>query len=416
MLPASHDPAALWRTRAKDFRNEIKPYIRYMAMSGFPSFLSLVFIASAIGYFTLVRDVPADFPIVQVGVLVMTPVLSWSPMRTYLAGADVVYLMPREHEMGPYLRSSFQRTIVKSVFLAAAVILLYLPIYRQVGTGSDLVWIVFAALVLKAANAAGGWQERKLAWNSMRLLLRSARWLLTGLAVAAWLLTSPWQALLFTALCAVLAFVCYRLPQRHRLPWERLIAEEAVTRRRYYAFFGLFIDVPVLPSSIKRRAYLSWILPRIPFAHRYTFNYLFSATLFRSEIGGILIRILLLGALVNYMTADAASLSGWVAAFVYALFGIVFSLQLGGLRSVHRYSVWKHVYPLPDDKQTDQLIQVDRVALAAGLLLLWLPAALPLLLTGIVTPPVVMLIGALAYLAVRPMRLRRKIRSDADED
>lgn len=416
MPSANHEPAAVWRTRARDFRNEIKPYIRYMAMSGFPSFLSLVFIASAIGYFTLLRDVPADFPIVQVGVLVLTPVICWSPMRTYLAAADVVYLMPREHEMGPYLRSSFQRTILKSVVLAAVVMLLFLPIYRQVGTGSEIAWVIVAALVLKAANAAGGWQERKLAWNSMRLLLRSARWLLTGLAVAAWLTALPWQALLFTVLCAALALLCYRLPQRHRLPWERLIAEESVTRRRYYAFFGLFIDVPVLPSSIKRRAYLSWLLPRIPFAHRYTFNFLFSATLFRSEIGGILIRLLLLGALVNYMTADAASLSGWVTAFVYALFGIVFSLQLGGLRSVHRYSVWKHVYPLPDDKQTDQLVQVDRVALIAGLLLLWLPAALPLLLKGISAPPIAMLIGALVYVALRPMRLRRKIKSDADED
>ncbi|REK75830.1 ABC transporter permease [Paenibacillus paeoniae] len=416
MLPANYDLAALWRGRAKDFRNEIKPYIRYMAMSGFPSFLSLIFIASAIGYFTLLRDVPPDFPIVLIGVLVLMPVLCWSPMRTYLAGADVVYLMPREYEMGPYLRSSFQRTTVKSVLLAAVVMLLYMPIYRQVGTGSGIEWLVFAAIVIKGANAAGGWQERKLAWNNMRLLLRSVRWLLTGLTLAVWLTSAPWQAMLFTLLCAGLATLCYRLPQRHRFPWERLIAEETVTRRRYYAFFGLFIDVPVLPSSIRRRAYLSWILPRIPFAHRYTFNYLFSATLFRSEIGGILIRILMLGALVNYMVADAASLLGWVTAFVYGLFGIVFSLQLGGLRSVHRYSVWKHVYPLPDDKQTEQLIQVDRLALAAGLLLLWVPAAVPLLLKGIIAPPVVMLVGALAYLAIRPMRLRRKIKSDADED
>lgn len=416
MLPANHEPAALWRARAKDFRNEIKPYIRYMAMSGFPSFLSLVFIASAIGYFTLVREVPADFPIVEVGVLALTPVLSWSPLRTYLAGADVVYLMPREHEMGPYLRSSYQSTTVKSVLLAAAVMVLYLPLYHQVGTGSGIIGLVVAAIVIKAANAVGGWVERKLAWNSMRLLLRLIRWLLTGLALAAWLTVLPWQALLFTVLCAALMALCYRLPQRHRMPWERLIAEEAMTRRRYYSFFGLFIDVPVLPSSIRRRPYLSWLLPRIPFAHRHTFSYLFSATLFRSEIGGILIRILLLGALVIYMTADAAALSGWVAVFVYALLAIVFSLQLGGLRSVHRYSVWKHVYPLPDDKQTRQLLQVDRLALGAGLLLLWLPAALPLLLIGIVAPPVVMLVGAIGYIAIRPARLKRKIRQDAYED
>lgn len=407
---------ALWRERAKAFRKETIPYLRYMGQSGFPTFLSLLFIASAISYFQLIRNMPPNFPIVWVGLAALTPVLAWSPMRTYLAPADVVYLMPRESDMGSYLSRSMRSSFMKAFLLTAVVFLIYLPIYRQ-GDSEMSPWLLaIGAIALKVANTAGAWQERRMASDGARLLCRLLRWALTGAALAAWLTVLWWQAAGFTLLCGLLVIICVKLPMKFRINWDRLIAEEAAVRRHYYVFFGLFIDVPVMSPSVTRRPYLAWMLPRISFAHRNTFVYLYSAALFRSEIGGILVRIVLLGGLICYMAADYASWSGWGAAIAYGLTSVIYGVQLSGLRSVHRHSVWKHVYPLPDAQQHEQLMRVDRSALWCGLLLLWLPAALPLLAAGIYQPPALMLIAALGYTLTRPARLRKKLKAEADED
>lgn len=408
--------AELRQERAKAFRKEALPYIRYMGQSGFPSFVSLLFIASAIGYVQLIRHLPPDFPIVPVGIISLAPLLAWSPLRTYLAPADVVFMMPREAHMGEYLNRSFRSSFIKSGLLATTVFLLYMPIYQQGDANVHPSVLALALLILKLGNAVGAWQERRIAWDGGRRICRLARWALTGLVAAAWLTAEWWQAAGFALPCGLIIWLICIIPRKHRLNWEKLIREETATRRKYYTFFGMFIDVPVHAPSVARRPYLDWLLPRIKYGHSRTFAYLYGVTLIRSEIGGILVRILLLGGLVAYMAADSRNLAGWAAVFAYLATVIIYGLQLSGLRSVHRHSVWKHVYPLPEEQQLEQLLRVDRAALIIGLLLLWLPAALPLLIGGLYLPPMAALVAASVYAATRPSRLRKKLRAEAEED
>lgn len=407
----------LWDNRARAFRKEAFPYVRYMAQSGLPAFLSLLFIVSSIGYVQLIRDVPPDFPVTEVGIGVLAPVLAWSPLRTWLAAADVVYLMPREHEMEPYLEKSFRYSAIVSAILAAVIFLLYLPIYRS-GQGEASPWLLAAGLLLlKGAGIYGAWRERRMSWGAVRLIYRFARWLLTAVIIGVWLAYPVWQAVLFMLLCCALGAAAYRLPRNQRFPWERLIREEENTRKRYYSLFGLFIDVPVVSASISRRSYLAWLLPRIRYGQSHAFIYLYAASLFRTEIGGILIRLLLLGGLVSYWAADAATLQGWGAAISYAIFASVYSLQLGGLRHVNRYTVWRNIYPLPLEGQREQYARLDRSALLAGLGLLWLPASLPLLLAGYYAAPAAIAAAVIVYAAaIRPARMRKKLLLEADEE
>ncbi|MBH5317263.1 ABC transporter permease [Paenibacillus sp. GSMTC-2017] len=409
-------PEQIWQERARAFRVETMPYFRYMAQSGFPSFLSLILIASTISYITLIKNFPSDFPVTWVGIIALTPVICWSPLRTFFAHADIVYLMPREHEIGSYIGKSYRHSIRISVLIATAVFLLYLPIYLN-GEATSGPWILALALVLlKAANAVGGWQERKMSWTSIRNGFRLLRWILTALTIAVWLIADPWKSAGFTILCILLVGLSYRIPLSQRIPWERLIAEEITTHRRFYVFFGMFIDVPTMSSTISRRPYLAWMLPRISFSQKNTFVYLYGASLFRTEIGGILTRILLLGLLVIYWSADAASLEGWGAVFVYAIFAVVFCLQAGGLRVVHQYSVWKNIYPLPTSQRVEQLLRIDRATLITGLLLLWIPMAIPLLWKGIVVPPITALVVMMIYIGIRPTRYRKKLQTEAEEE
>lgn len=406
----------LWRSRAGAFRKEIFPYLRYMAMSGFPAFLSLVFIASAIYYIGLIREMPSGFPVTEVGIAVLTPVLCWSPLRTWLAPADVVYLMPREHAMRPYMIRSFRYSATLGAILGIVVFLLYLPIYRG-GSGEAELWLLAVAFAaLKGVGHYAAWRERQMSWGAARFSYRAARWMLSAVVIGIWLHYPAWQAALFMVLCMFLGAVAYRLPRGQRFPWERLIQEEASTRKRYYTAFGMFIDVPVLSASIARRSYLSWIMPRIRYGQHNAYVYLFAASLFRTEIGGILIRLLLLGGLVSYWAADAVSLEGWGAACSYAIFAFIISLQLGSLRHVNRYTVWKNIYPLPKDGQREQYSRLDRKALLTALSLLWLPAAIPLLVQGAYAAPIGMAVVMLIYvIAIRPGRMRKKLLLDEEE-
>jgi ABC-2 type transport system permease protein len=406
----------IWSKRASDFRKETLPYIRYMGQSGFPAFLSLLFISAAIGYFTLLRNVPEHFPFAAVGVAVLTPAVCWNPLRTWLTAADTVFMMPREAQMGRYLQRSFRHTSVGGVLLVAAVLLLYLPLFRQSAASMSGIWIILIAAVLKAVNVWAAWRERQLTWPGMRRLLRIVRWMLAGAVLTVWLTALLWQAALFTLLAGLLLGMTYRLPSRHSFPWERLIAEEERTRKRYYVFFGLFIDVPTLPSATARRSYLAWLLRLIPYSRRRTFFYLYTASLLRTETGGIVLRLLALGCLVSYWLADAAVLNGWGAAVVLLLFTGVLALQLGGLRHVHRYSVWHHVYPLPDKQRLEQYIKVDRFALSVCVVLLLLFTAVPLTLAGLYLPVMATAALLLLYLIIRPTRLAKQIRREIEEE
>ncbi|QAY66614.1 ABC transporter permease [Paenibacillus protaetiae] len=301
----------LWSKRATAFREEISPYIRYVGQSGFLLFLSLIVISSAISYFKLIRDVPDSFPVTAAGTAALTLVLAWSPLRTWLAGADVVFLLPREGHMKLYLARSFRRSIWMTGLLAAAVLLIYMPIYRQ-GPGKAAIWEVIAlAAVLRAANTFGAWRERQLTWPGMRHALRLGRWAAAAVVIAVLLSCPAWQSVLFTLLVLALFALLYKLPERHQMPWERLIAEESATRSRYYRFFSLFADVPTMPSKAYSRPYLAWIIRTIRYRHDNTFVYLYALSAIRTETTGILMRMLVLFGLVVYWLADAAWLDGW---------------------------------------------------------------------------------------------------------
>ncbi len=79
----------LWQQRRAAFRKEITPYLQDIFRSGFPGFLLLLIIMGMLGYGTLLRDLPADFPYVLVGIIFLTPMACYSPLRTWLHPADV---------------------------------------------------------------------------------------------------------------------------------------------------------------------------------------------------------------------------------------------------------------------------------------------------------------------------------------
>jgi len=378
-------------------------------MSGLPAVCSLIIIYFLISYFSFVHNIPAGFPIEGLGIAVLSIVLIWSPLRTWLVQADIVFLMPKEHQMKPYMYLSYRRSLTQGILLIGLVLLFYLPVYRQ-GAAPNPLWLLAIAIIaLKIGNSYVGWRERFLVYDGARILLRSLRWLLTAAAVAAWLFVVWWKALLFSVLLTVLLMVLHRLPVRYSFAWERLIREEATTRKRYYVLFGMFTDIPALMARPHRRNYLSWILGKIKYGPQYAYVYLYAAAVIRLELSGMIMRLLLIGGFVIYWASDAGAWSGYAATLLNICCLLLIGLQLGSLMQLHRESVWKHVYPLSEKQRAKQFIAVDRFILLLSAIVLCIVQVIPAVQEESYLPVLVSGVLAVLYIAWRPRRIEKKL-------
>lgn len=404
----------LWQGRKRQFTKEIFPYIRYMAQSGFPAFLSLIGIVSIIQYISLINNVPPQLPIAWIGAVVLTPFLCYSPLRTYLREPDLIFLMPAEHQLAPYLRLSAKRSLRNSALLLILLALIFWPLYRQ---SEGYIGLSFFALLLllKPLNSYFAWQERCLNWHNRRMLMRMLRWLLMFVIMLAWLMHHDWLIEIVLTLGSIgLLLVIYRKMDKFSFPWQRLIDEEKTTLRRLFSFFNWFIDVQGAPPVVRQRRYLAWLIGAVPYRQSNTFTYLHMITFVRTEIGGICMRLLLLGGLINYMAAAENGMNGWGSVLSYILFGFLLSFQIGALRKTHRHAIWKDIFPLQVQLQHRQLIVVERWLNYILLTLLLLPT-IPIWGSGgyqLLT----MLAFLMLYPLLRSKRLAAVLKKEADDD
>ena len=150
-----------------------------------------------------------------------------------------------------------------------------------------------------------------MAFAAARRLCRLLRAALTLAAVFA-LLTKPILAALgFAAAAAAIQAAVCRLPARHRFPWQRLFDEETRTRRRYERFFRSFTDLPSEAEVPARRPYAAWIAGKIRHSRDHTYLMLYTLTLVRTDIGGMLIRLTAVGALAGAIVGASGALAGW---------------------------------------------------------------------------------------------------------
>ncbi|SFJ02865.1 ABC-2 type transport system permease protein [Paenibacillus sp. UNC496MF] len=408
---------ALWRRRAGAFWRESIPYFRDMTQSGLPGVVIMLLLAGLAGYALLLRNMPANFPFTLVGVIVLTPVLCWSPLRTWLREADIVFLVPREAEMRAYLRRSFRYNGLACFAAVLLVCAVYMPLYLAGPATTPALVIGLFALLLKLMNSGAAWRERQLAGLAARRTIRVLRWAATAVAAGALLQTELWKTAVYLVVVGGLFALLYSRLSRYPVPWLALIAEEQTTRRRYMAFFSAFADVPTESAAVRSRRYASWLTRFVPYGKSRAFTYLYAHTLVRTELGGIILRLTGLGMVSGMLSAYAGLWQGWGSAAVCLLFVWLSGIQLGSLAQSHKHSVWRLVYPLPDRTRHDAVLRVDRVASLICAVLIWLPHGILLPGRDGLAPALAALAVALVYvLALRPRRIRKLLTFDPDDD
>lgn len=357
----------LWNKRFFAWYQEIAPKLRYVFSSGLAAFLLLLFIGCSYYYGKLVEDVPGGFPIVWVCLAVLVPVASYSPVRSFLQQADVIFLLPREASMRPYIRRSLLYGMaVQSFALFVCWVALY-PLYRACldKSAEPLLLLLVGWLVLKAVNLYGRWLELCCVDSHTAWIFRLFRYVLTILGVAGLVKFGAAKGFVFLLVITAFYLVLLRLPKRYVLPWDRLIEKEREARSRTYLWLSWFVEMPELPKRVYPRRYMDWLTKGISFEQKTTYSYLYLKTFLRSEWFGMIVRLVLVGSLLIVVLP-----SDWIKAAIYAVFVLLIGAQLTSLEQAHRHSLWVDMMPIEPIRRTEALLSlIPRIHITAALLL-----------------------------------------------
>lgn len=351
------DLKQMWKNRALQFWADIAPHFKYVAQSGLVSLLFLLFITSTYYYFKLLRHLPESFPMEWAAVAAFVPALSISPVRIFLKKADLLFLLPLETRMKRYFRAALSYSGIFQMAIVSCVLLIVWPLYLHTAaadTADSVLYYFLLLMLLKGVNLYGSWQELHFRDNMHRWGYGAIRWIANGVVVYALFEATFYRAAIFALLVMLTYTVALRLPLSYPIHWERLIEKEQQHRSRHYVFLSWFVDVPEeVPLRYKKRAYLTLWVKRLAFNRSSTYKALYFRSFFRSDLLGIVFRLLLLG--TGMMLLFPQEIVKFVIYFFFLYLAIV---QFAALGRFHRYLFWLHVYPLPSSTRVKSLVYV----------------------------------------------------------
>jgi len=395
------EASRLWQERRTAHLKTVSRYMIYVGRSGFFLFLLAAILGLSYLYGQKLVRLPDTFPHTLVLVVCLTPFIAFSPVRTLLKEADLVFLLPLEDRIGPYFRGALLYSGSIQSFVAVLAATAAMPLYRH-GYGDEaqpFAALAAFALLLKIANLLGHWLESGLTHGGHRAGYRIVRWIATAALLAAWFRFGFAAAAAMLPAVSAGMFVWARSSRRMPVNWTYLLAKEAAHRTAMLLFFNMFIDVPELPSRMKPRRAIARLANLVPFRQDEAYRYLYVLTLIRSELFGIVARLTAI-AFVLLLLIDNRSV--WAGVFI--LFQAITGMQLSTLGRYHRHSVWPDLYPMPNSHRAASAAAIAFIAHLAQTALLTLPMLRP----AVFAPWMVAL--PLAGSAVAFVRRRRDIR------
>jgi ABC-2 type transport system permease protein len=341
------DAQKLWRERLGTASKEIGRYSRYIFNGHIVIVLVFLLGTAAFYYQEWVKTLTEDFPVAPLMAIVLSLVVTISPIFTFVVDPDKVFLLALEER----LQSYFQRSIFLSFFVGLYVLVLFLgvfmPIYAQV-TGSGFQHFLPFLVVLsglKLLNLFIRWRVQYYVEESTQRLDTYIRFVVNG--VFLFLLfkqASLWLIAVVGALLLLLLFTYYKQTKKKGLKWERLIQLEERRMMSFYRLANLFTDVPKLKDEVKRRRWLDWISSRLPYKQDATFLHLFLQTFIRGgDYLGLWVRLTVIGGLILYFVTYGYGQILFVVLFIYLT-----GFQLLPLWNHHQNKLWIQLYPVKE--------------------------------------------------------------------
>ena len=297
----------LFLRRKQAFRKECVGYLRYVLNDHFVLFLLVLIGFLAYQYSQLLQDFPENhWPILLFLGIVSALLLVWGGIATYMEVPDKLFLLVSEEEVKSYLKGQTARSLVFWTIVQTLFLLLFAPLFLAMGYGLP----VFLAYVLL-------------------------------LGIGKYLLFRQKASKFFT---------------ETGLDWDYVIAQESKRKQVLLRFFALFTQVKGVSNSVKRRAYLDFILKNVQkvpgkiWQNLYLRSYLRNGDLFTLSL-----RLLFLSLLAEIFIEQS-----WIATAVVVLFNYLMLFQLLALYRAFDYQYLTQLFPLEKGEKEKGLQEVIR--------------------------------------------------------
>ena len=297
----------LFLKRKQAFRKECVGYLRYVLNDHFVLFLLVLIGFLAYQYSQLLQDFPENhWPILLFLGIVSALLLALGGIATYMEGPDKLFLLVSEEEVKSHLKRQTVRSLVFWLLVQTLCLFLFAPLFLAMGYGLP-VFLIYV------------------------LLLGAGKYLVFRQKASKF----------FTD---------------NGLDWDYVIAQESKRKQVLLRFFALFTQVKGVSNSVKRRAYLDFILKvvqKVPgkiWQNLYLRSYLRNGDLFALSL-----RLLFLSLLAEIFIEQS-----WIATAVVVLFNYLLLFQLLALYRAFDYQYLTQLFPLEKGEKEKGLQAVIR--------------------------------------------------------
>ncbi|MDF9296889.1 ABC transporter permease [Geobacillus stearothermophilus] len=355
------DAGKLWQERFRAEGRRRLRYLRYMFNDHLLVGLFIVLGWAAVVYKRSIEQLPPSFPYPAIAAAVFGWAAASGSVRTLFREADMVFLLPAERRLRPYIRRAFVFSAVWHSYGLCLLLLAAGPLHVRF---SPVPWPLFllGIVCLKLWNLWASWKGNYIAEPSFHRWSALVRLGASALVVYFWLAAAPWPFFgTVAALMAALSVCLWRWTEGKTWKWERLIAEEQRAARLFYRVANLFTDVPEWRETAKRRRWLDPLLAFIPYGTRHVFFHLYARTFLRAGgYAGLYVRLTAIGCVVLAAADHEYMRAATVLLVLYAT-----AVQLAALPHRHRYSLWTRLYPLPRTESPAAAMRLFAILLIA---------------------------------------------------
>ena len=312
----------LFLKRKQAFRKECVGYLRYVLNDHFVLFLLVLIGFLAYQYSQLLQDFPENHWLILLFLgIVSALLLAWGGIATYMEAPDKLFLLVAEEEVKSYIQGQTVRSLVFWTFVQTLFLLLFAPLFLAMGYGLP-VFLVYV------------------------LLLGAAKYLLFRQKASKFFTETG-------------------------LDWDYVIAQESKRKQVLLRFFALFTQVKGVSNSVKRRAYLDFILKTVQKVPGKIWQNLYLRSYLRNgDLFALSLRLLFLSLLALIFIEQA-----WIATAVVVLFNYLLLFQLLALYHAFDYQYLTQLFPL-DKGQKEKGLQVVVRGLTSFVLLVQLVVGL----------------------------------------
>lgn len=338
----------LWKSRFSQYVKDTRRYLRYMFNDHLVIVMIFLLSGLALAYQNWLEIVPTDFPYAWLMGALLALLMTRGSIHTFLKDPDLVFLLPLEEKLKPYIKKSFLYSIVLESYFLLLVFGVSVPLFFTLteATFTTLLAILLLLLGMKSWNLWMTWLVNFYTDRKVRL---TDWWIRLALNFGLLYLVFSEASLIFIGVIigVMLLLLAYfqKASQKMNWKWDLLIENETKRMQLFYRVANLFVDVPGLKEKVKRRRWLDFILAFTPYAREKSFDYLYLRTFLRSgDYFGLYIRLLIIGC-VLLLTLPVGYATYLVPVLVLYLTGF----QLIPMWRHHYNKLWLSIYPVKEE-------------------------------------------------------------------